>query len=335
MMEWTDRHYRFFMRQITRRTLLYTEMVPAGAVLYGDRDKYLAFSEIEKPLVLQLGGDDPQALAEASVIAEEYGYDEVNLNVGCPSDRVREGSFGACLMAAPEKVRDSLRAMREAVNIPVSVKHRIGINGLESYSDLKRFVAITGEAEPDRFTVHARIAVLGGLSPKENRSVPPLRYDDVYRLKADFEHNLIEINGGIETLDTAGSHLEYVDGVMIGRAAYHNPFLFAAADQRFYDSDSPGQTRRQILATMAGYIAAQQQRGVKPRFILRHMMGLFAACPGARRYRRLISNPPDEEMQIEDFISEIYDLMPDEILDGSPGAPINQIRDSLSAGHTG
>ncbi|MBK8013277.1 MAG: tRNA dihydrouridine(20/20a) synthase DusA [Deltaproteobacteria bacterium] len=244
MMERTDRHYRYMARLLTRRTLLYTEMVTTWALLHGDRRRLLDYSECERPLALQLGGDNPDDLAQCAVWAEELGYDEVNLNVGCPSERVISGRFGACLMAEPVRVAAIVAAMRARVRIPVTVKHRIGINGLESYEDLANFVRVVAEAGCARFTVHARIAILGGLSPAENREIPPLRYEDVYRLKSDFPALEIELNGGVRSLDSALSHLQHVDAVMIGRAAYERPILLASADALiFHDrgssSDAP------------------------------------------------------------------------------------------------
>ncbi|MEL7332566.1 MAG: tRNA dihydrouridine(20/20a) synthase DusA, partial [Cyanobacteria bacterium J06560_2] len=240
MMDRTDRHYRYFMRQITRRTLLYTEMVTSMAIHYGDLERLLGFTAIETPLVLQVGGDDPTLLAECARRAAEFGYSEINLNVGCPSDRVQSGNFGACLMAQPEKVADCIAAMMAAADLPVSVKHRIGIDELDRYEDMAHFVTVVSATGCQRFSVHARKAWLQGLSPKDNRTVPPLRYDDVHRLKRDFPHLQIEINGGFEALTDVKDQLQWVDGVMIGRAAYDNPYLFATADQEIFgESESP------------------------------------------------------------------------------------------------
>ena len=239
MMAWTDRHYRFFMRGLTRRTLLYTEMVTTGALLHGERARHLDFSPEELPLALQLGGDDPQALADCARMAEAWGYSEVNLKRGLPeSNRVQSGNFGACLMAQPETVASAVQAMKNAVSIPVTVKHRIGVDDLDRYEDMANFVQIVSAAGADRFSVHARKAWLRGLSPKENRSVPPLRYEDVYRLKKEFPHLTIELNGGVRTLEEVKTHLKHIDGVMLGRAAYENPYLFATADQMFYGSST-------------------------------------------------------------------------------------------------
>ncbi len=289
MMEKTDRHYRYFIRRITRSTLLYTEMVSAAAIIHGDRDHLLAFDESEHPVALQLGGDDPRELASALRIAEAYGYDEYNLNVGCPSDRVQNGSFGACLMARPGRVRDLIAAMRAETSKPVTVKHRIGIDGRESYEELLDFVDTVSCAGPTRFTVHARIAILSGLSPKENRTVPPLRYDDVYRLKRERPDLQIEINGHIETLVQVDEHLSRVDGVMIGRAAYDNPWLFADVDARYYGAESGSRSRREVLEAMIPYIERWRAAGWPARNIVRHMLGLFAFQPGTRRFKQALS----------------------------------------------
>ncbi len=289
MIDRTDRHYRFFMRQITRHTLLYTEMVTTGAILKGDRERVLGFDAREKPLALQLGGDDPRKLADCAVIAEGLGYDEINLNVGCPSDRVQKGRFGACLMAEPSRVAAAVAAMRRAVALPVTVKHRIGIDDLDRYEDLRAFVDTVAAAGCDRFSVHARKAWLSGLSPKENREVPPLRYHDVYRLKRELPRLAIEINGGITSLEDAEQHLRHVDGAMIGRAAYHRPYIFADADRRFYGAADPAPTRRQVVEALVPYLEHWQRRGLATGHITRHVLQLFAEQPGARAWRRYLS----------------------------------------------
>ena len=289
MMDRTDRHYRVFMRQITRRTLLYTEMVTTGAVLRGGAERYLAFDEEEKPLALQLGGEEAGELAACARIAGEMGYDEVNLNVGCPSDRVQKGRFGVCLMAEPQRVADAVAAMRAAVRVPVTVKHRIGVDDLDRYEDLRDFVETVAAAGCDRFSVHARKAWLQGLSPKENREIPPLRYEDVYRLKRELPGLAIEINGGVTTLDEAEEHLRRIDGVMIGRAAYDRPWLFAEADRRFYGSGDPLPTRRQVAEAMIPYLERWYARGLPVARITRHLLQLFAGEPGARAWRRHLS----------------------------------------------
>ncbi len=290
MMKCTDRHYRFFMRCITRHTLLYTEMVTTGAILRGRRMDQLEFHPGEHPVALQLGGDDAADLAACARIAEDLGYDEVNLNVGCPSDRVQNGCFGAALMARPERVAECVLAMRAQVSIPVTVKHRVGIDDRDRYEDMARFVTIVAGAGCDRFTVHARKAWLQGLSPKENRTIPPLRYEDVYRLKREFPSLDIEINGGVRALGAATEHLEQVDAVMIGRAAYDDPWIFADADRRvFGDLEATAPTRHEVAQQMAEYAAEQIDRGEKLHKVTRHMLGLFAGQPGARRYKRHLS----------------------------------------------
>lgn len=289
MMDRTDRHFRFLMRQITRHTLLYTEMLHCGAVLQGNKEHLLGFSPEEKPLSLQLGGDDPQKLAACARIAEDMGYDEVNLNVGCPSDRVQNGNFGACLMAHPERVADSVAAMRAAISLPVTVKHRIGIDDKDSYEDLARFVEIVSQAGCDRFTVHARAAWLKGLSPKENREIPPLRYPDVYRLKREFPHLVIELNGGVTRLEEIREHLGHVDAVMIGRAAYDNPFLFATVDRDFFGDAGTIKDRREVLETMLSYAESWCRKGERLSSISRHLLNLSAGQPGGRAFRRFLS----------------------------------------------
>ena len=289
MMDRSDRHYRYLMRQITRRSLLYTEMVTAQAIKHGDRDHLLSFSPMEKPLVLQVGGDDPKLLAECARIAADYGYDEINLNVGCPSDRVQSGNFGACLMAQPQLVADCVAAMMAAAPIPVSVKHRIGVDELDSYEHLASFVETVAATGCQRFTVHARKAWLQGLSPKENRNIPPLRYADVYRLKRDWPHLWIEINGGSKTLAQARTHLDQVDAVMIGRAAYDMPYLFADVDRQFFADDRAVKTRSQVVHAMLPYVDHWTSRGLKLNSITRHMLMLFHGQPGSRSWRRLIT----------------------------------------------
>jgi tRNA-dihydrouridine synthase A len=289
MMDRTDRHYRYFMRQITRHTLLYTEMVTSAAIIHGDRPHLLGFSPEEKPLALQVGGDNPKDLAECARVAEDFGYDEINLNVGCPSSRVQEGNFGACLMLQPERVAECVAAMRQATRIPVTVKNRIGVDERDRYEDLAQFVETVSHAGCRRFSVHARKAWLQGLSPKENRDIPPLRYEAVYRLKREFPHLQIEINGGILTLEQAQEHLKFVDAVMIGRAAYDNPYLFATADTRFFGSSSPALTRQQVVAAMLPYIDEWTSRGLKLNKITRHLLQLFAGQPGSRLWKRVLT----------------------------------------------
>ncbi|RJF84344.1 tRNA dihydrouridine(20/20a) synthase DusA [Azospirillum cavernae] len=289
MMDWTDRHCRSFHRLLSRNTLLYTEMVTTGAVLHGDRERLLGFDAAEHPVALQLGGSDPADLAACARIAEDWGYDEVNLNVGCPSDRVQSGRFGACLMAEPDLVARLIGAMREAVAIPVTVKSRIAIDEMEEWPTLERFVRTVSATGCDHFIVHARKAWLKGLSPKENRDVPPLRYDLVHRVKQEFPHLTIAINGGIRNLDEAAAHLPALDSVMIGRAAYETPYLLADADRRLFDG-LPGPDRHAVVAAMADYAEeARRTRGTPLAAISRHMLGLFQGLPGARAWRRHIS----------------------------------------------
>lgn len=322
MMERTDRHYRYFMRQITRHTLLYTEMVSVRALLQGKREKFLAFSALERPLALQLGGDDPQELAECSRMAADWGYTEVNLNVGCPSDRAQDSRIGACLMAHPQLVARCVEAMRKAVDLPVTVKHRIGIGGRERYEDLVHFVRTVAQAGCDRFIVHARIA-LQGLDPHQNRTIPPLRYADVYRLKTECPELVIEINGGVKTLEEVRTHLRSVDGVMIGRAAYENPYLLARVDSLFFDQTRRPVSRREVIEAMIPYVECWAGRGLPPHAILRHMRGLFAHRPGARAWRQLLSTPHRQESGTA-LLRRALQQIPDEILDEVPSVTSNE-----------
>ena len=289
MMDWTDRHCRFFLRLLSKNTLLYTEMVTTGALLNGDAERFLRHDEAEHPLALQLGGSVPADLAGCARMAQAAGYDEVNLNVGCPSDRVQNNMIGACLMAHPVLVADCVKAMRDAVSIPVTVKHRIGINGRDSYAQLCDFVGTVRDAGCESFTVHARIAILEGLSPKENRDIPPLRYDVVAQLKADFPELEIVLNGGIKTLEECHAHLQVFDGVMLGREAYHNSYLLAEVDQQLFGSAEPIITRAQVLEQLRPYIAAHIASGGSMHHITRHILGLGQGFPGARRFRQLLS----------------------------------------------
>ena len=289
MMDWTDAHCRYFLRILSKHALLYTEMVTTGALLNGDHERFLRHHETEHPLALQLGGSVPGDLAACARMAQEHGYDEVNLNVGCPSDRVQNNMIGACLMGHPELVADCVKAMRDAVSIPVTVKHRIGINGRDSYEQLCEFVGTVRDAGCTSFTVHARIAILEGLSPKENRDIPPLRYDVVARLKADFPELEIVLNGGIKTLEACHEHLQTFDGVMLGREAYHNPYLLAEVDQQLFGSTAPIITRAEALAKLRPYIADHLANGGAMHHITRHVLGLGTGFPGARRFRQLLS----------------------------------------------
>lgn len=318
MMDRTDRHFRFLLRQLTRKTFLYTEMVTTGALLHGDRRRHLDFDPAEHPLVLQLGGDDPVDLAACARLAADWGYDEVNLNVGCPSDRVQRGSFGVCLMERPERVAEAVAAMRDAVSLPVSVKHRIGFDDLDRYEDMARFVEIVAAAGCDRFSVHARKAWLTGLNPKENRNVPPLRYSDVYRLKKDFPDLLVEINGGITTLDEVADHLRHVDGVMVGRAAYDRPFFLAAADRKLYGEASPAPSRREAIQGYLEYAERQLATGTALHHLTRHLLHLFAERPGARAWRRHLSETVHRTGAGPEMIVEALERVPEAVLDERP-----------------
>ncbi len=289
MMDWTDRHCRFFHRLLSGRARLYTEMVTAEAVLHGKRERLLAFSPEEHPVALQLGGSDPDRLAEAAAIGEGYGYDEINLNVGCPSDRVQEGRFGACLMAEPALVARSVAAMQARVAVPVTVKCRIGIDDQDSEADLERFVAAVAEAGCRTFIVHARKAWLQGLSPKENREVPPLDYGRVYRLKAAHPGLKIVLNGGIGSLEEAEAHLAHVDGVALGRAAYQNPYLLAEVDRRLLGAEAPVPSRRAVLEALVPYVERHLRGGGRLNNVTRHILGLYHGRPRARAFRRHLS----------------------------------------------
>ncbi len=291
MLDWTDRFYRYFARLISRHTWLYTEMVTTGALIHGDRSRFLRFDPAESPLALQLGGSDPTDLARCARMAEQWGYDEVNLNVGCPSERVQNGAFGACLMAEPRLVADCLKAMADAVALPVTVKHRIGIDQEERYEALRDFVGTVAAASGCRtFIVHARNAILKGLSPKENREIPPLKYPYVYRLKADFPDLEILINGGLTSWDDIEAQLDQVDGAMVGREAYHNPWLLAEADRRLFGDDHPVPSRAEVIAGLMPFVRQEVAAGVPLQHIARHVLGLFHGQPGARGWRRTLSD---------------------------------------------
>nr|WP_268258835.1 tRNA dihydrouridine(20/20a) synthase DusA [Candidatus Contendobacter odensis] len=289
MLDWTDRHCRMFLRLLTRHTLLYTEMVTTGAVLHGHRERLLNYDSAEHPLALQLGGSHPADLARCARIAADLDYDEVNLNVGCPSDRVQSGRFGACLMAEPDLVADCVAAMRAAVDIPITVKTRIGIDDRDSYIELVDFVGRVAAGGCGIFIVHARKAWLSGLSPKENREIPPLRYDVVYQLKRDFPQLTIILNGGLSDLEQTAVQLPQVDGVMIGRAAYENPYLLAEMDRRFFGSVQQPPSRHAIIQAFLPYVENQLQQGTPLNSITRHILGLFQGIPGARAWRRFLS----------------------------------------------
>jgi tRNA-dihydrouridine synthase A len=288
MMDWSDRHCRYFFRQLASRAMVYTEMVTTGALIHGNVDRHLRFNSGEHPVALQLGGSIPAELAHCAVLGEQYGYDEINLNCGCPSERVQHGAFGACLMAEANLVADCIKAMSDAVSIPVSVKHRLGIDAIESYEFVRDFVATLAAAGCRTFLVHARNAVLKGLSPKDNREVPPLKYDYVYRLKRDFPALDIVLNGGVNTPEAIESHLSKVDGVMLGRTAYHDPYVLAQAGARL--CGKPVRTRSEIIHDMHAYARYEVSRGVPLRAIVRHMLGLYHGQPNARLWRRMLSD---------------------------------------------
>ena len=291
MLDWTDRHCRYFLRQISRRARLYTEMVTAAALVHGDVPRHLDFDPAEHPVALQLGGSDAGELAAAAKLGARWGYDEINLNCGCPSERVQKGSFGACLMAEPALVADCVRAMRDAVSLPVTVKHRIGLEGDDNYGFVRDFVGTVAAAGCDVFIVHARNAVLRGLSPKENREVPPLRRHVVHQLKRDFPAATIVVNGGLADWVAVEREWEVVDGVMLGRAAYHDPWLLAAVDEKLEGRAPQPRSRADVLRALVPYADQQLLAGVQLRAIARHVLGLVHGVPGGRRYRQLLSDP--------------------------------------------
>lgn len=321
MMDWTDRYDRYFLRLITRRTLLYTEMVPSGAILHGDRQRFLAFDPSEHPLALQVGGADPTELAEVARIAEGFGYDEINLNVGCPSDRVQNARFGACLMAEPPLVADCIAAMREAVSIPVTVKCRIGIDDRDSYEHLLDFVDTVAATGCRSFTVHARKAWLQGLSPKQNREIPPLRYGEVHHLKRERPELEVVINGGILSLDAAVAQLEQVDGAMIGRAAYQDPYILAEVDRRIFGDARPAPSRNAVAEAMIPYAERVCAGGRSIRSITRHILGLFNGLPGAKAWRRHLSEAAGRPAAGPEIIREALQQIPD----ASEGAKANEV----------
>ena len=288
MMDWTDRHCRYFHRLLAPSALLYTEMVTTGAIIHGDTDRFLAFNPEEQPVALQLGGSEPEDLAACARIAREYGYDEINLNVGCQSDRVQRGRFGACLMLEPDLVRDCMSAMIDAVDIPVTIKTRLGVDDHYSYQYMSDFVGRVAESGCRVFIMHARKAVLAGLSPKQNRDVPPLHYDWVYRLKQESPELQVVINGGIDSVAAVKNHLDHVDGVMLGRAAYHTPWLLAECQQQLFEKQTI-KTREDIIESMIAYIERQSGKGVAVKHISRHLLGLFQGLPGAKAWRRYLS----------------------------------------------
>lgn len=314
MLDWTDRHCRYFHRQLTQQTLLYTEMVTTGAIIHGKGD-YLAWSEEEQPVALQLGGSDPAALAQCARLAEARGYNEINLNVGCPSDRVQNGRFGACLMGEAALVADCIKAMRDVVSIPVTVKTRIGIDEQDSYAFLCDFIStVATQGGCDMFIIHARKAWLSGLSPKENREIPPLDYERVYQLKRDFPQLTLSLNGGVKTLDEAKQHLLHLDGVMMGREAYQNPGILTQVDRELFGMDIAASDPVAVVRAMYPYIEAELSKGTYLGHVTRHMLGLFQGIPGARQWRRYLSenaHKPGADVEVvEKALSLVADKIP-------------------------
>lgn len=316
MLDWTDRHCRYFHRLLTGQAILYTEMVTTGAILHGDRERHLHFNGAEHPVALQIGGSEPQEMAECARIGEDFGYDEININVGCPSERVQKGAFGACLMAEPELIAECVAAMQSAVGIPVTVKNRIGIDDQEDYVDLHRFVSTVAQAGCETFIIHARKAWLKGLSPKENREIPPLRYELVYQLKQEFPQLEILVNGGITTLAQCQEHLLHVDGVMMGREAYHNPWVLAQVDPLLYGEQAAFAKRKAVLETFIAYVDEQLAEGVNLNHMSRHILGLFQGVPGAKHWRRHISENAHKAGAGAEVLREAMSAVRD---DGIPG----------------
>ena len=312
MMDWTDRHDRYFLRRITKRARLYTEMLTADAVIHGNRDRLLGYSEDEHPLALQLGGADPAKMVQAARIAAERGFDEVNINVGCPSDRVQSGRFGACLMAEPETVAACASAMAAAVAIPITVKCRLGIDDRDSYDDFRRFVDCVARAGVTVFIVHARKAVLAGLNPKQNRDVPPLKYDFVYRLKQERPELTVVLNGGLRDVAAARAHLDRLDGVMFGREAYQNPYGLAAADGLYFNDPAVVPTRHQVAQAMLPYIEQRRAEGERLNAITRHLLALFQGQPGAKAWRRYLSENAHKPGAGAEVVCAALSLVPDQ-----------------------
>jgi tRNA-dihydrouridine synthase A len=304
MMDHTDRHFRFFMRLLSKHAVLYTEMITTGALIHGDRQRFLKFNDEEHPLAIQLGGSNPEDLAVCAKMAEDEGYDEVNLNIGCPSDRVQNGQFGACLMSNKNLVAECVNKIKATTTIPVTIKTRIGIDDLDSYEFLYDFIDTTHQSGCDTYIIHARKAILSGLSPKENREIPPLNYPRVYQIKQDFPDLNISINGGFTEVEQIKSQLNHVDGVMIGRAAYQNPFMLTQAHKEIFGEEDEQQTRMDILNQYRDYVAEQLDQGERIKNMTRHIIGLYQGQPGARRYRQLLSQAiPKDKKEIE-FLDE-------------------------------
>lgn len=314
MLDWTDKHCRYFHRLLTQHGVLYTEMVTTGAILHGQTERYLDFNAEEHPLALQLGGSEPSEMARCATMAADFGYDEVNINVGCPSERVQKGAFGACLMAEPQLIADCVANMQAKVVIPVTVKNRIGIDDQDDYEGLHNFISLVAAAGCKTFIIHARKAWLKGLSPRENREIPPLRYELVYQLKQEFPQLEIIINGGITTLNACHDHLKQVDGVMIGREAYHNPWLLAEVDNAIYGSPTRPHDRYAVLENLLVYIEQQAAQGVRVSHIGRHILGLFQGLPGARQWRRYLS----EYMHKPEADLNLFKQAAQKVLDAQP-----------------
>jgi len=313
MLDWTDRHCRYFYRLMSKRTVLYTEMVTTGAIIFGKGD-YLGYNDEEHPLVLQLGGSDPKAMAECAKRAADLGYDEININVGCPSDRVQNGRFGACLMAEPKLVAQCVESMKEKIDIPVTVKSRIGIDDQDSYEFLHTFIDIVKDVGCEHFIIHARKAWLSGLSPKQNRDIPPLDYHRVYQIKEDFNNLTISINGGITTYEQSLEHLTHIDGVMIGREVYANPYMLASADQVIWQDDKPIISREEVIEKMATYIDNHVTRErAKASHVTRHMLGLCNGLPNARQFRRYLSEHAGVSGINGDVLRTAYQLVADKL----------------------
>ena len=302
MMDWTDRHCRYFYRLMSKHAQLYTEMITSKAILHGDKKRLLDYHKDEHPLVLQLGGSDPSEMAQCAKIAQDWGYDEVNINAGCPSDRVQSGSFGACLMNTPKIVAQCVDAMKQASDLPITLKSRIGVDDMESYEELANFVTTVEQAGCDTFIIHARKAWLKGLSPKENRTVPPLNYDWVYQIKQDFPKLTIGINGGINHLEDALNHLERVDSAMLGRVIYHQPYLLTQVDKEIYQQNTPRVSREQVLLDFIEYMKNQSDLGVPIRSMTRHILGLYHGQPNAKKFRRLLSGATVELKHIYEWL---------------------------------
>ena len=311
MMDWSDNNCRYFWRLLTKQALLYTEMVTTGALIHGDRKRFLHFNREEHPVALQLGGSDPKDLARCARWAQEWGYDEVNINCGCPSDRVQSGMFGACLMGKPDLVADCVKAMMDSCDIPVTVKHRIGIDHMESYEQLLAFIEPVAAAGCSVFIVHARKAWLQGLSPKENREIPPLNYPWVYQLKKDFPHLTIVVNGGIQSIKDCQDHLEHVDGVMLGREAYQNPWMLAQVDGKLFGIDSPLKSRDDVIAELLPFAEQHLAQGGQLNHITRHILGLYQGIPGARKFRRHLSENAYKKEAGISILAEAYALVSD------------------------